>query len=71
MATAAQNAQTTYDQITAKIAEVTSSLAPNITVDGVSIDRLGYYRTLLEMQKSAREALIAAQGPFEVVSRVS
>jgi hypothetical protein len=67
-ATNAENAGTSYAQITAQIALVTATLGPNITVDGVTIDRAGYYRTLLELQKAALAALVAAQGPFTICS---
>jgi hypothetical protein len=68
VATNAENAATTYANVTAQIALVTASLGPNITVDGVTIDRAGYYRTLLELQKAALAALVAAQGPFTICS---
>lgn len=66
MATPAEDAKASYERVTAKIAEVTASLLPNVTVDGVTIDRASYYRMLLDMQKAARQAMIDAGGPFEV-----
>jgi hypothetical protein len=66
MATPYENAAASYASVTAKIAEVLASPLPNITVDGVSIDRLGYYRMLLDIQKNAREQMLAAQDCFEV-----
>lgn len=53
------------NSVAAKIAEVLANPLPNITVDGVTIDRQGYYRALLENQKLLREQFTQAQGPFE------
>lgn len=66
--TPAQDAASTYAAVTAKLAEVAADLAPNITVDGVTIDRGAYYRMLADMQKAALEAMQKAGGPFTVVS---
>jgi hypothetical protein len=55
--------------VSAQIADVfAGGLLGNITVDGVTIDRLGYYKALIDIQKAMREAVLAAAGPFEVVS---
>jgi hypothetical protein len=66
MATPYENAKTSYEQITAKLAEVTASLLPNITIDGVTIDRASYYRMLIDMQKLAREQMVQAAPAWEV-----
>lgn len=66
--TPAQDAAASYASITAKIAAVLADPLPNITVDGVTIDRMGYYHTLLELQKAALEQMVAAQGPWEANS---
>lgn len=65
MATEAENIQAALDSLAVKIVEVLANPLPNITVDGVSIDRMGYYRSLIEYQKLLREQLIAARGPHQ------
>lgn len=65
MATPAENAAAAYASLTAKIAEVLANPLPDVTVDGVTISRMAYYKGLLEMQKLAREQMLLAQGPFE------
>ena len=67
MATAAENLATALAGVSAKIAEVLANPLPNITVDGVSIDRMTYYRQLLDMQKAILEQQ-ALVSNFEVVS---
>lgn len=64
----AENAATAYANITAQLALVSSSLLPNITVDGVTIDRISYYKFLVDAQKAALEAMQKAAGPFTVIS---
>lgn len=68
MATAAENLLSAYESVSAKLADVLADPKPNYTVDGVTMDRIGYYRFLLDAQKLARAAMIAAAGPFNVVS---
>lgn len=71
MATAAENLQTAYDAACAAYAAFMSDPKPNYTVDGVTYDRVGYARFLADQVKAARELLLSAQGPFEVVSRLA
>lgn len=68
MATPAENLQAALQTVTDKIAAVLADPLPNVTVDGVTIDRMGYYRQLLDMQKALLEQIQRAAGPFEVVS---
>lgn len=68
MATPQQNLQTALENVSAKIAEVLVNPLPNVTVDGVTIDRMIYYRQLLELQKSIIEQMQKAAGPFTIMS---
>lgn len=69
MPTNAENLATALAAIGVKIVEVMSNPLPNITVDGVTINRLEYYRFLLDSQKALLEQQQLIAGPFEVVSR--
>ena len=60
-----QNLQAAYASVAAKIAEVLANPLPNITVDGVTIDRQGYYRALIENQKLLRQQMLDASGGFQ------
>lgn len=68
MATPAQNLTTAYESLAAKLAEVMADPKPSYSVDGVSLDWGAYYRMLTEQMKAVREALLLANGPFEVTS---
>lgn len=68
MPTNAENLATALASLTTRITEVLANPLPNITVDGVSIDRMGYYRSLLELQKALIQQAQMVAGPFEVVS---
>lgn len=69
MATAAQNLQSAYDSVTAKLAEVLADPKPDYTLPGgVTLNWSAYYRMLSEQVTAARAALLAAQGPYTVVS---
>jgi hypothetical protein len=65
--TPAQNLQAALQTVTNTIASVLSNPLPNIEVDGVLIDRMGYYQKLLEMQKAIVEQIQKCDGPFTVV----
>ncbi len=68
MATPAANLEAAYQSVSDKIAEVLANPLPNMTVDGVVIDRMSYYRQLLEMQEAIRQQMLMAQGPFTLTS---
>jgi hypothetical protein len=64
MATPAQNLQAALQTVTNQIAAVLANPLPNITVDGTTVDRMGYYKQLLEMQKAIVEQIQKCDGPF-------
>jgi hypothetical protein len=66
--TPAQNLQAALQTVTDQIATVLATPLPNIVVDGVSIDRMGYYQKLLDMQKAIVEQIQKCDGPFTVTS---
>ena len=66
MATPAQNLTAALQTVTNQIAAVLANPLPNITVDGVTIDRMGYYQKLLDMQKAIVEQIQKCDGPFTV-----
>jgi hypothetical protein len=68
MPTPSQNLQTALQTVTDKIAEVLANPLPNVTIDGVSIDRMAYYRQLLDTQKALVEQIQKAAGPFTITS---
>jgi hypothetical protein len=64
--TPAQNLTAALQAVTNQIAAVLANPLPNIVVDGVSVDRMGYYRTLLDMQQALVEQIQKCDGPFTV-----
>ncbi len=70
MPTPAQNLTAALQTVTDQIAAVLANPLPNIEIDGVSIDRMGYYRQLLDMQKAIVEQIQKCDGPFTVTSVV-
>lgn len=68
MATNGQLMQQALASVTQTIATVLASPLPNVTIDGVTIDRMTYYRGLLEQQKAIIEQMQKAAGPFTVTS---
>lgn len=69
MATPAQNLETEYANWCAKLAEVSANPRPDYTLPGGASVKFGeYYKFLQEARDKARAALLAAQGPFEVIA---
>ena len=51
MPTRTERLQALYDTTLTKLEEATAAVGPNITVGGVSVDRMGYIRQLNEQLK--------------------
>lgn len=71
MATEAENIQTALNNIAAQLADMTANPKPSYSNNGRSVSWGEHFNNLLGAQKALREQLVAAQGPFEVVSQVS
>ncbi len=68
MPTPAQNLTAALQTVTDQIAAVLANPLPNVVVDGVKIDRMGYYKTLLAMQQAIVEQIQKCDGPFTTTS---
>jgi hypothetical protein len=71
VATPLESLTAAYESLTLKIADVLSNPRPDYTLPGgASVKWSEYYKMLLDAQKAAREGMIAAAGPFDVVTVV-
>jgi hypothetical protein len=72
MATDAENIATRKSAIYAQLAAMSSTSVggkPTYSIDGQSVDHVGYRRSLLDELKMLNELQISAAGPYEVVDR--
>lgn len=67
---ASDDLQSAYDNYAALLKQVTAA-GPKTTysIDGKSVDWLGYQRFIIESMKTLKQEIISAQGPFEIRSR--
>ena len=73
MATDLENLKTRRSAILTELAALSSTASggkPNYTINGQSVDHIGYKRSLYDELKTIDELIVALQGPFEVVSEV-
>lgn len=68
MATDAENAAAVYSAALAAQAAALANPQPNYTVDGISVNWSDYYKMLGDAVEQARKNMLAAQGPYTVVS---
>lgn len=68
MATDLEELKTSYSQIVARIKEVTASTQPTYSLDGVSVSRAEYLRTLMDEAKAMKE-LIQIEEPYWFTSQ--
>lgn len=66
MATGLQNLESALADLRVKIAAVAASAAPSYSIEGQSVDRMAYLRSLIESEKLLADAVVRAGGPFEV-----
>lgn len=69
MPTAVQNLQTAYDQMAARLVEMTANPKPSYTEQGRSRSWTEYQKFLLDGMKLLREQMIQAGGPYAIVTR--
>ena len=72
MATDAENIAARKSAIYAQLAAMSSTSVggkPTYSIDGQSVDHVGYRRSLLDELKMLNELQISAAGPYEVVDR--
>lgn len=69
MATVAQNLQTAYEQVAARLVEVTVSANPDYSIAGRSISKGAYLSQLTQQLAELKKAIAMESGPFEVRSR--
>lgn len=72
MATQAANQaslQTAYEQVIARIVEVTASANPDYSIAGRSFSKGAYLAQLTQQLKSLKEAIAIESGPYEIRSR--
>ncbi|MGE3804156.1 MAG: hypothetical protein AB7K24_05740 [Gemmataceae bacterium] len=62
---AADDLQTTYDQLAANLAEITASPKPTYSIDGQKVSWAEYHRLLTDQLKAVRELIAADSGPYE------
>jgi cytochrome c556 len=63
----AENLQTAKESIAAKLAAAAAAVGPSYSVDGQSVDRVAYMRSLRE-EMEAINALLTQEEPFEIRS---
>ena len=66
MATDAENLATTRSNLLAALATDSASPSKSYSIDGQSVDRNGWRRSLVAELKSLNEMATALGGPFEV-----
>jgi len=69
MATAAENFLTTYNNVAARLAEITASPKPSYTENGRTFNWTEYQRFLVDQMTTLKELLVSAEGPYELESR--
>lgn len=68
MATESENIRAALDNIAAQLAEMTASPKPSYSNNGRSVSWGEHFNNLTAAQKTLREQLVAAGGPWEVSS---
>lgn len=69
MATVLENLEAARLALSAKIAEVLASPKPDYNLDGQSFSYSAYYTMLTAQLKELDEAIVRAQGPYQVSSK--